>query len=73
MIDNQLKVSVNTDDPAMFGATITEEFLHLNNQVGITLNEIKWLTKNAMESAFVSDEIKKKLKQKIDIFWDEQD
>ncbi len=68
-LDNQLKVTVNSDDPAMFDVTITDEFLHLYEKLGVSHNEIKLLTTNALESAFISKEVKKELKQNIDLFW----
>jgi adenosine deaminase len=70
-IDNQLNITINSDDPAMFGATITDEFLHLYNEIGASLDEIRHLTINALKSAFISNEPREGLQHQIDLFWEE--
>ena len=68
-LEKQLKVTVNSDDPAMFGATITDELLNLYDKMDVSCKEIKLMTINALESAFISKEIMAGLKQKIELFW----
>jgi adenosine deaminase len=68
-LDSQLKVTLNSDDPAMFGATITEEFLHLYKKIGVSLDQIKLLTYNALESTFMSSIKRDKIEQIINNFW----
>ena len=68
-LDNGLRVTINSDDPTMFGANITDEFLHLYNKIHVSFDEIQQLTINAIQSAFISDESKIGLKQKIELFW----
>jgi adenosine deaminase len=69
LLEKQLKVTVNSDDPAMFGATITDEFLHLYKKLDVSHKEIKRLTLNALDSSFTSKEKKSELKNVIEMFW----
>jgi adenosine deaminase len=69
LIDSRLKVTINSDDPAMFGATITEEFLLLYDHFGVSLDEIRQLSLNAINGAFISNDIKNRLRTKTELFW----
>ena len=64
-----LAVNINTDDPTMFGTTFIDEFLLLCESLNFTLDDIKKLTINAVEAAFLSEDEKSKLKSKVEIFW----
>jgi adenosine deaminase len=46
------RVTVNTDNRLMSGVTMTSEFRALSEAFGIGLDEMEWLTTNAMKSAF---------------------
>jgi adenosine deaminase len=46
------RVTVNTDNRLMSGVTMTSEFQALAEAFGIGLDDIEWLTTNAMKSAF---------------------
>jgi len=46
------RVTVNTDNRLMSGVTMTSEFLVLAQTFGIGLDDMEWLTTNAMKSAF---------------------
>jgi adenosine deaminase len=61
-----LNVSVNSDDPPMFGADITDELLMLNEKLNYSLEDIGSLTKKAIEATFLENAEKKKYIQKID-------
>jgi adenosine deaminase len=50
----RFRVTVNTDNRLMSGITPTEEFRRLVDAFGIGLDEMEWLTLNAMKSAFVA-------------------
>jgi adenosine deaminase len=43
---------VNTDNRLMSGITLTDEFDTLSRTFGFGLDEMQWLTLNAMKSAF---------------------
>jgi adenosine deaminase len=46
------RVTVNTDNRLMSGVTMTSEFHVLADTFGIGLDDMEWLTTNAMKSAF---------------------
>jgi adenosine deaminase len=48
----RFRVTVNTDNRLMSGITLTSEFLTLARAFGIGLDDMEWLTLNAMKSAF---------------------
>jgi len=47
------RVTVNTDNRLMSGVTMSSEFETLSRTFGFGLDEMQWLTLNAMKSAFV--------------------
>ena len=50
----RFRVTVNTDNRLMSGVTMSSEFETLSRTFGFGLDEMQWLTLNAMKSAFVS-------------------
>ena len=48
----RFRVTVNTDNRLMSGITLSSEFSTLARAFGIGLDEMEWLTLNAMKSAF---------------------
>ena len=48
----RFRVTVNTDNRLMSGITLTDEFAALSHSFGFGLDEMQWLTLNAMKSAF---------------------
>ncbi len=53
----------------MFGTTITNEFLLLNEGLNFSIDDIKKLMNNAVEATFLSKDEKSKLKSTVEIFW----
>jgi adenosine deaminase len=49
-----VKVTVNSDDPAYFGAYMTENYVALAVEAGLGAEEIAQLARNAFEVAWVS-------------------
>lgn len=47
------RVTVNTDNRLMGGTSMSQEFAHLVNAFGYTLDDMQWFTVNAMKSAFI--------------------
>jgi adenosine deaminase len=48
----RFRVTVNTDNRLMSGVTMSDEFATLSRVFGFGLDEMQWLTLNAMKSAF---------------------
>ena len=61
-----VKVTINTDDPAICRTTIAKEFEYLEKKFGITAADKKTMLLNAAEAAFTDDATKADLKAKIE-------
>lgn len=68
MLANQLKATVNSDDPAYFGGYMTENFTALAEAVSLSEEELVQLSRNAFDAAFVADARKAELHQAMDAF-----
>ncbi|MCH7789033.1 MAG: adenosine deaminase [Acidobacteria bacterium] len=53
LVQLRFRVTVNTDNRLMSGVSLTSEFVALSEAFGYDLDEIEWLTLNAMKSAFL--------------------
>jgi len=53
MLDQGLRVTVNSDDPAYFGGYITENFALVQREVGLGKQDLKQLSANAFEAAWL--------------------
>ena len=54
-IDNGIRVTVNSDDPPMFGTDMNNEYIQLHKQLGFTVSELFQLGLNAIDSAFLPE------------------
>lgn len=64
-LESGIKVTVNTDDPAIEGTTISREFRFLKEHFGLTMEQERTILRNAAEAAFTSDERKHSLYKNI--------
>ena len=64
LFDQGVKVTVNSDDPPFFNATIQGEYKVMED-LGLNQSQLTSLTRNAIESSFCDDENKKKLLSKL--------
>lgn len=62
--DQGMIVFLNTDDPKMFNNTLAEEYYYFIGKMGYTMDDVKVLMNNAIDSAWCSDEEKKQLRMK---------
>ena len=65
LLEAGVKVTINTDDPAICRTNLADEFKYIEKMYGINAAEKKTLLLNAVDAAFCSDEYKKVLKEKI--------
>jgi len=56
LYDAGVTLTVNTDDPPMFGATLTGEYIALADHCGFSLEELIQLNLNAVRAAFLPDD-----------------
>ncbi|MFO1090560.1 MAG: adenosine deaminase [Hyphomicrobiales bacterium] len=55
MLDARLLVTVNSDDPSYFGGYVTDNFLAIQEALGLTVADIAALGRNAFRASFLSD------------------
>jgi adenosine deaminase len=65
-----LLVTINSDDPAMFSVSISQEYEGLIQRLGFTVVEIRQLTTNSIGASFMSKEDKKTMKSQFDGEWE---
>jgi adenosine deaminase len=59
--DSGLRVTVNSDDPSMFGTDMNNEYIQLHRELGFTLPDLFRLSLNAVESSFLPDDEKRRM------------
>ena len=57
-IEHGIRVTVNSDDPPMFGTDMNNEYIQLHEQLGFTVPELFQLSLNAIDSAFLTEKEK---------------
>ncbi len=70
-----VRVTVNTDDPAMFGNSLAGELLALHRELGFTRDDIRTLILESLRSSWLDDAAKKKMIEefKEDPAWKEEE
>jgi len=68
-LDRGIAVTINTDDPAVSGITLSHEWEIAEKQYSLTRDEMKRILMNSAAAAFTSDEIKRKLTRQIDDYF----
>ena len=62
-MDRGIRVTVNSDDPSMFGTDMNNEYVQLHRQLGFTVEELFQLSLNAVDSAFLPDKERERLRE----------
>ena len=60
-LNENLLVTVNTDNRTVSQTTLEKEFAFIREQYAVTREQEVQMTKNAIESAFASDAVKERL------------
>lgn len=66
LLDQGLPITINTDDPAISGITLSDDYMKLIAVSDLTLGDIRKLLLNACQAAFAPDNIKATLFEKIE-------
>ena len=64
-LERGVRVTVNTDDMAIERTTLPDEFSYLRREFGLTPEQERRVTENAIEAAFTSDAMKRELRERI--------
>jgi adenosine deaminase/aminodeoxyfutalosine deaminase len=64
--DSGLMVTLNSDDPAMFGSNLCGEYLLAHRRFGMTLDHLRELAGNSIEASFLPPGRKLELLQRIE-------
>ncbi len=65
LLDAGLLVTINSDDPPMFGTTLTDELHRASGTFGLDRDALYSLTLNAANAAFVADERRQELRDVV--------
>ena len=68
MLDQGLRVTVNSDDPAYFGGYMTENLLAVHREVGLSKAELVQLARNAFEASWLPRSRKDAYLSELDAF-----
>ena len=68
LLERGLCVTVNSDDPSYFGGYMTENFVAMNNAFSMSIEQVEQLIKNAIEGSFATEDRKKELLEKLNIW-----
>ena len=60
-----IKVSVNTDDPPMFGTDMNTEYLILHRELGFTAEELYQIGLDSIETSFIDETEKARLRKEF--------
>ncbi len=69
LFDKGILITINSDDPTMFGSDLNDEFLLLFDEYNFTIPEIQQLTKNAITASFADEPLKTQLRLIHEEFW----
>jgi len=62
-LEQGIRVTVNSDDPSMFGTDMNNEYLQLHRELGFTVQELFQLSLNAVDSSFLPEEERNSLRE----------
>lgn len=65
LFDEGVKVTLNSDDPGLFGNSVGGEYQVAKDEFGFSLRELLQTTKTAIEAAFVDEPTRRKLLEKV--------
>ena len=60
MLDEELMVMVNSDDPAYFGGYVNKNLIECQAALNLTMRDVKTLIINSFKSSFLKEEKKRR-------------
>lgn len=67
MLNMNLMVTINSDDPSYFGGYVNQNYLEVAEALDLTKDDILVLAKNSFTSSFLTEGEKKRFMDKIDL------
>lgn len=64
-LNGGIKVTINTDDLAVVGTTLSGEFQYMEQNYGLTPEQERAVLENAIDGAFTSDSVKEELRRQF--------
>lgn len=71
MLEKNMMVTINSDDPAYFGGYINENYIAMARALNLTAEKIVLLAKNSFAASFLNDANKRAMIEKIDLYYQE--
>ncbi len=69
MMDKNILVTVNSDDPAYFGGYMNENYLGIANALNLSKQQITTLVKNSFKASWLSDQEKEKRITQVETYF----
>ncbi len=66
MLDEGLRVCLNSDDPAYFGGYIDDNLAAVRRELGLTDAQLATLARNSFDACFAPDDAKQRWKAEVD-------
>ncbi|HYF52037.1 MAG TPA: adenosine deaminase [Planctomycetota bacterium] len=70
ILQENVRVTINSDDPTVSRLTLSDEFYAAHHHCGLSREELITCLQTAADAAYVSDERKKELREQIARAWD---
>ena len=69
MMDLDLKVTVNSDDPAYFGGQVNQNFIEIQKALNLTKSDLYILAKNSFKYALISEAQKETYLKELELYY----
>jgi len=69
MMELDMKVTVNSDDPAYFGGQVNQNYIEIQQALKLSKKDIYELAKNSFEYALIVDELKEKYLAELESYY----
>src|SRR2546425_744548 len=66
LLDADLIVTINSDDPAYFGGYINENFIAVQEAFNLTKRELATLARNSFEASFLAEDQRREVLRELD-------
>ena len=72
MLEKEMMVTVNSDDPAYFGGYINENYLAVAKALKLTKEQIAQLAKNSFAASFLDEMAKKEMIENVELYYQDR-